>query len=697
MSSAFPFVGDTPFHRGERAIQSRLGVRNQIEEIGRRFIRDHMLGEHRQFYASLPFLLLGTRDGAGQPWASIVSGTPGFLHAPDGRRLDIAALPPAGDPAREHLAAGSPVGLLGIEFASRRRNRMNGRVREAGETGFSVAVDQSFGNCPMYIQARHGEPAVPAATAASPEAVFSLTGATAALITASDAFFIATQYTEGESDDGALRPTDGVDVSHRGGKPGFVRIEDEKTLVWPDFTGNMHFNTLGNILLEPRAGLLFMDFESGDLIQLAGTAEILWEGDELDAFTGAERLVRFRLERGHRLPAALPFRWTFEDYSPVLEQTGSWEAVADTLRARAQGNRVVGYSVDRVELESEGIKSFYLRPADGSKPPAHLAGQFLPVEIPGEDGSVLRRTYTISNAPNGEFLRLSVKRELPASPEVPPGRSSNWFHDHVRAGSVLRALGPRGTFTLEADSARPVVLISAGVGITPMLAMLEQLLTDQEGCGVERPVWFIHGARNGREHAFARRVRALQKRCEGLFMHIAYSRPDESDRPGKDYDSRGRVSVDLLKSVLPFDHYEFYLCGPGPFMETLYEGLAGLGVEPARLHYEFFGPATRLGGDPADAAIPTDTPEDAATVEFRSSGVAGDWTRASGTLLDLAEAEGLKPLHSCRSGICQTCATPVIAGEVTYGQAPMTPPPEGQALICCSYPKASAEKLVLDL
>jgi predicted pyridoxine 5'-phosphate oxidase superfamily flavin-nucleotide-binding protein len=322
---------DSPFHEGERELQERVGKRAVVEKIGRRMIRDHMPDEHRVFFGTLPFLFVGSVDRDGRPWASIVSGEPGFVSTPDERMLSIAARPLPGDPLGENVASGAEIGLVGLEFHSRRRNRLNGTVAHTDATGFAVAVKQSFGNCPQYIQARHPEPlgrdhAPDAETQA--RRASELDDDARSLIETADTFFIASRH-DGAPED----PRHGVDMSHRGGKPGFVRIEDARTLVWPEFHGNYHFNTLGNLLVDPRAGLLFVDFESGDLVQLTGTAELIWAGETVDAFEGAQRMVRFRIDEAVHLPAALAFRWHFEEASPVLRRTGSWQQADETLGA----------------------------------------------------------------------------------------------------------------------------------------------------------------------------------------------------------------------------------------------------------------------------------------------------------------------------------------------------------------------------
>jgi len=305
----------SPFHAGEQAIQQRLGVRDRIESVGRRIIRNVLLDQHREFYAQLPCLFLGSIDRDGQPWASILAGPPGFALSPDPKVLRVTAQPLPHDPFAGALEIGADIGVIGIEFTTRRRNRANGTISAITDGVFDVSVTQSFGNCPKYIQARDWQADLDrgrggAETAASA----SLGPADRALIAQSDTFFIASAFGTARSD-----ASHGVDASHRGGKPGFVGVVDERTLLVPDFVGNFAFNTLGNLLLEPRCGLLFLDFTTGTTLQIAARAEIIWDGPEVAASNGAERLIRFRIGRVLRTERAVPLCWTFRDYSPFLQ------------------------------------------------------------------------------------------------------------------------------------------------------------------------------------------------------------------------------------------------------------------------------------------------------------------------------------------------------------------------------------------
>jgi uncharacterized protein len=315
-----PMANTSPFHQGELAIQARLGVQEQMDKQGRRVIRDYLPEQFRQFFAQLPYVIVGTVDKTGNPWASILVGNLGFLSTPSDRTLKVIAQPLLGDPLANNLTKGIDIGFLGIELPTRRRNRINGIVMNTHPDGFEVQVKQTFGNCPQYIQARQFEGAeVPLTTATPPYRIEQFGEIERGMITKADTFFIATAYQSPSA--GAAS---GVDVSHRGGKPGFIKIEDDRTLTIPDFSGNHHFNTFGNLELNPHAGLLFINFAKGNLLYLTGKAEVIWEGNEILTYTGAERLLRFHLQIGYRVDRSLPLCWSEPELSPFLNPTGSW-------------------------------------------------------------------------------------------------------------------------------------------------------------------------------------------------------------------------------------------------------------------------------------------------------------------------------------------------------------------------------------
>jgi predicted pyridoxine 5'-phosphate oxidase superfamily flavin-nucleotide-binding protein len=312
----------SPFHDGERKVQSRVvGSAERVarlDAIGGKMIVAEMSDQHREFFAQLPMFLVATVDALGRPWASALVGAAGFLSSPDPRHIHVAARPLFGDPLNEILRDDIAIGGLGIELHSRRRNRVNGRVTvDPDGSGFTIRVDQSFGNCPKYIQARQFRFRTPPVRGSEEHPVRRgdrLDDAARAIVARADTLFIASHF-GGDPDD----RTRGADVSHRGGRPGFVQIVDDRTLVMPDYIGNFLFNTLGNIVADPRCGLLFLDFDSGDTLQLTGHGEILWDWPRDDpAFRDAQRLVRFRADAAVHVSNVLPLGWEFLGYAPQL-------------------------------------------------------------------------------------------------------------------------------------------------------------------------------------------------------------------------------------------------------------------------------------------------------------------------------------------------------------------------------------------
>lgn len=295
------------FHEGEREIQRQAGVEAMAKRVGNG-IHDAMPPAAQEFLHQQPFAVIGSRDTTGNVWASLLMGEPGFLRALDARTVQIKRMPLPSDPLYATLyaqASGVSVGLLAIELATRRRMRVNG-VATVGADGIRLRVEQTHANCPKYIQARTLtiEP-----TASPSEATVQqserLTEAQRQWIAQADTFFIASTH-----------PQYGTDASHRGGNPGFIHLTDETTLLFPDYAGNMMFNTLGNLAVNSHAGLLFVDFETGDMLQLTGTTDILWDAETIAAFPGAQRVVRFQVTAVRATSSAVPLRWRLVSRSP---------------------------------------------------------------------------------------------------------------------------------------------------------------------------------------------------------------------------------------------------------------------------------------------------------------------------------------------------------------------------------------------
>lgn len=325
------------FHPGEQAVQARLGVAEKMAKIGRRVIRDFMPDQHREFFENQTLMYVSTIDSDGRPRAGLLSGPAGFVQSPDPQTLTLAGPALRHHPPSETLQQGAKIGLLGLEYHSRRRNRVNGTITHRDNDGrLHFHVDQSFGNCPKYIQTRLWEaiPNPPAPHAEPPQN--SLSEAMQTMLHQADTFFIATAF-HGEdgafsaagSADPAARSADpaargadpaarGADISHRGGPPGFVQVLDASRFVFPDYSGNFFFNTLGNLQRDARCSILFIDFEQGHTLELIGRGRILWDQSEVPFSAGAERMLMFELDEARLLRHALPFRFTFTGYSPHL-------------------------------------------------------------------------------------------------------------------------------------------------------------------------------------------------------------------------------------------------------------------------------------------------------------------------------------------------------------------------------------------
>jgi len=290
------------------------------------------------------------------------------------------------------------------------------------------------------------------------------------------------------------------------------------------------------------------------------------------------------------------------------------------------------------------------------------------------------RCYSLSERPRPDYYRVSIKRVPPPPdrPEAPPGLSSNFFHDHVQTGNTLMVKAPSGHFHLVEDSSLSVVLIAGGIGITPMLSILNTLL---EG-GSRREIWLYYGVRNAAEQIMKEYLRELERLHDNFHLHLCCSNPDEGDVAGVDYRHQGRIDIPLLRATLKLMRYQFYVCGPRPMMESLVPGLEEWGVDGGDIHYESFGPASlsNRGGTkaPSDRAV---------TVTFGKSGTRVPWNPDVGSLLELAESHGIEVESGCRAGSCGSCRTRVETGEIEYSQQPDAEVEPGHCLLCISAPK----------
>ncbi len=378
------------------------------------------------------------------------------------------------------------------------------------------------------------------------------------------------------------------------------------------------------------------------------------------------------------------------------ERVDAVRAVAKKTQDAVSGwNGWRKFEVMKREPEPGDVCSFYLRPHDGKPLPGFKPGQYLTFQlnIPGRDKPLVR-CYSLSDGPRNEYYRVSIKR-CPApkgKPEIPPGISSNFFHDHVKEGEILDVRAPGGHFYLDLEATGPVVLIGGGIGITPVLSMINTLTLDGT---LKRQVHFFLGVRNSKDHPMKAHLEELTRLHDKLKLHVCYSNPDDKDVKDRDYQHAERVSIDLFKRVLPSNNFDFYLCGPPPMMESIVPGLEAWGVPDERVHFEAFGPASVKKAKKDEPVVVAEAGAAPVTLEvvFAKSNRTCAWTPASGTLLEFAEKNGVTLDSGCRAGNCGTCLTAVKEGEVAYANPPGAAPEKGSCLTCVAVPKT---KLVLD-
>ena len=412
---------------------------------------------------------------------------------------------------------------------------------------------------------------------------------------------------------------------------------------------------------------------------------------EVNALLYSAQHPREKLERALRIPALSPgWRWSFEALLRSEEAHPGAAGNAGLVPAVAARTAAAGFRqlrVARIDREGVDVRSLVLEPTDGKPLTTPLPGQFVVVRFrPRSDGPPLIRSYSLSGPLSEAQYRISVKVE-------PNGAAGTYLERNVRPGDVLEVSEPRGAFVLEPGD-RPVVLLSAGIGATPVLAMLHALATS----GSLREVWWLHGARDGKSHSFAGEVRGLLGDLPRGRSHVWYSRPDAGDLQGRDYDSAGRLGVDALQALGVPQDADFYLCGPPSFLDEVRKGLTGRGVTADRIHFELFSGGPSLTPGMAAAPVrpphpPAGAPGTGPQVSFARSGIAVRW-RGDQSLLELAEACEVPVRWSCRTGVCHNCESGLISGSVLYQPDPLDPPAEGNVLICCSRPK---DDLVLDL
>jgi ferredoxin-NADP reductase/MOSC domain-containing protein YiiM/ferredoxin len=428
------------------------------------------------------------------------------------------------------------------------------------------------------------------------------------------------------------------------------------------------------------------EVQAGDEISKVAVGPEQMTVAEVDGLLYLPGHARQQLLRALRIPALSP-GWQASFRALLEEEPGSGNAGLTVASPPPAWPGFRPLTVTAIERESDSVISIRLEDTSGARLPGARPGQYLTLRIQPEEQRSVLRTYSLSGPPGAGYYRITVKREE-------DGTASRYLHTRLRPGDQLDIAAPRGTFILDRTET-PVLLISAGIGATPVLAMLHVLAEEHS----EREIWWLHGARSSRDHSFAAEARALLASLPNVRTHICYSRPSADDVKGRDFDSAGRLTASLLAGLEPPRDAEAYLCGPMPFMDEIGAGLATIGLDASHIHTEPFGPAPGLTPGIASRTArtphaPAGQPGTGPTIEFARSDLAIRWSDDYSSLLELAEACDVPVRWSCRTGVCHNCETTLIAGTVAYNPDPVEPPADGSALICCSQPH---DDVVLDL
>jgi ferredoxin-NADP reductase/MOSC domain-containing protein YiiM len=451
------------------------------------------------------------------------------------------------------------------------------------------------------------------------------------------------------------------------------------------------------LVAHQRPGFYFRVLEEGEVG--AGDEIVrVAQGPESMTITAINALLylpgpaRGDIERALRIPALSPgWKGSFEALLRQPAQAGPRTgnpglASPEQMVTARPGFRPL--KVARMDHESRSVVSLVLEPADGRPLTVPLPGQFVVLRLRPQAGAPpALRSYSLSGVPDAARYRITIKEE-------PHGIASAYLIRQVRMGDVLEVSAPRGAFTLRHGDG-PVVLLSAGVGVTPVLAMLHALAAQAS----PRPVWWIYGARNRLDHPFAREVRDLLANLPRARSHIRYSRPEATDRLGVDFDAAGRLTVTALEELGVPRESDLYLCGPAAFLEDFTAGLGGWGVARDRVHTEIFGSGKPITPGVKEVSrrsphVPTGAPGKGPRISFARAGLTVSWDPKFQSLLELVEACDVPVRWSCRTGVCHTCECGLVSGSVTYDPEPLEPPADGNLLTCCSRPR---EDLVIDM
>ncbi|NQZ52631.1 MAG: pyridoxamine 5'-phosphate oxidase family protein [Piscirickettsiaceae bacterium] len=629
-----------PYHEGELAVQ-QLANESEMARMNGAVVSNTIIGGALRFIEQQSMAVIGSVSEDGSIWSSVLFGPPGFVRALDDHTLEIDLLqsPSAqDDPLWTNLNTNPNVGILLIELSSRRRIRINGQARKVSANRYIIDVERSYPNCPKYIQRRQLKTFV--ANEYFPNSQPSTKGKIInekqkSLIAKSDTLFVASAH-----------PEHGVDSSHRGGHPGFVQLIDNHTLRIPDFSGNSMFNTLGNFVSYPYAGLVFIDFERGGVLQLSGQVEILWDLDDPNDETGGtQRYWQFKISAWQECTIPTDLDWEFMDSSPFIPKQ---------LRTLPNDGKLL-LKIGHIQSETDQIKSFRLFSANNEPLPEFEPGSHIQVKVKLPDGSDVDRHYSLLSDPNNRaFYEIAVLAE-------PHGRGGSlYFHKSVQEGDMIESKPPKNEFPMVNNSCHNI-LIAGGIGITPILSMLHKLASNQQSFEMH------YSARTKAKLAFRNRIESLAG--------------DRVNFYAADKSNGQRLDLDRLLST-PKPNVHVYVCGPRRLISAVRDIATSRGWPSTQIHFESFGAPTLVTDLPlqvhlAKSKMIVTVPADRSILD---------------TLLDA----GVSVPHECKRGECSMCATKVLAGEPDHRDLCLSQE-DRMTSMCVCVSRAQGEELQLDL
>ncbi|MEH6443303.1 MAG: pyridoxamine 5'-phosphate oxidase family protein [Oceanospirillaceae bacterium] len=623
------------FHKGELTVQERANEADIAQRNGI-VVSQHIIKGALPFIAQQYMTVISSTDEKNQIWTSVLFGKPGFISAPDDQHILInpqQIINQSADPLWLNITRNTQVGLLIIELSTRRRLRVNGNISLLSNGQYEVVVAQAYPNCPKYIQRRQPQLSDNVLTYETPKPQFgdSLTATQVELIANSDSFFVGSGVDNNHSD-----------ASYRGGETGFVSVINKYELQIPDYKGNSMFNTLGNFQSNPNAGLVFIDFVHNKLLQLTGTAKILWDQpDDNNNTGGTKRYWRFIIKgwQETQLPSGL--NWTFFDYSPH--------------NPKIESSTELMLQISAIENISEKIKLLRLTAVNGGILPAFKAGSHLPIEVKLSEKTTVQRHYSITSSHHdNRFYEIAVQQEK-------QGRGgSNYIHEQLKAGDFITAMHPVNKFSLT-SSGKHHILIAGGIGITPIISMLKELSQSNQSFELH------YSVKKASDLAFKEEI----TRLAGKHAHFYITQGLDANR------------LDLKSLFMEGNKSSHvYICGPLSMIEAVKEKANVHNWDPSHIHFESFGHSLHK----TDKAV---------EVRLKKSGkvIVID---PKETLLDGLLKANVKVPFACKRGECGMCATEYVEGTPEHRDVYLTKEEKTHSLcVCVSRTKSHSISLNL--